>query len=121
MTVRWFSSENKKGTASFYNTNIVLSTVASIPFGYAYRVQVGMTNDKRVVIKPLDEEKVQNGGLDKYTIFQISLNKTYSRICSVDLMRKISNLLGIELSDRPIKFDTKWDDTENVLIIQTNN
>ena len=121
MPIQWFSTEEKVGTASFYSTNITLNTIASVPFEYAYRVQVGMDEDGNVVIRPLTKEKVQSGDLDEYTIQQISIKKTYSRISSTTLMKKISEALNIELSDKPNKFETTWDEVKNILTIHTGS
>lgn len=120
MQIQWFSSKEKLGSASFYSTNITLNTIASVPFEYAYRVQVGMDENRNVVIRPLTKEKVQSGDLDEYTIQQISLKKTYSRISSTMLMKKISEALNITLSDKPVKFETTWDEVENILTIHTS-
>ena len=119
MTIKWFSSKEKIGSASFYNTNITLNTIASIPFEYAYRVQVGMDEEKNVVIQPLPKDKVIRGDLDEYTLYQIAIKKTYSRISSTNLMRKISEALGVDFSGGPVKFETVWDENENILIIKT--
>ena len=120
MQIQWFSSKEKLGSASFYSTNITLNTIASVPFEYAYRVQVGMDENGNVVIRPLTKEKVQSGDLDEYTIQQISLKKTYSRISSTMLMKKISEALKIKLSEKPVKFETTWDEVENILTIHTS-
>lgn len=120
MQIQWFSSKEKLGSASFYSTNITLNTIASVPFEYAYRVQVGMDENGNVVIRPLTKEKVQSGDLDEYTIQQISLKKTYSRISSTMLMKKISEALNIALSEKPVKFETTWDEVENILTIHTS-
>ncbi|MCR5309504.1 MAG: hypothetical protein K6E21_05295 [Bacilli bacterium] len=119
MAIKWFSSKEKVGSASFYNTNITLNTIASVPFEYAYRVQVGMDEENNVVIQPLPKDKVIRGDLDEYTIYQIAIKKTYSRISSTNLMRKISESLGVEFNEKPVKFETSWDDDENILIIKT--
>lgn len=119
MNIKWFSSKEKIGSASFYNTNITLNTIASVPFEYAYRVQVGLDEKNNIVIQPLPKDKVMRGDLDEYTIYQIAIKKTYSRISSTSLMKKISEAIGIEFSSEPTKFDTIWDDNENVLIIKT--
>ena len=120
MQIQWFISKEKLGSASFYSTNITLNTIASVPFEYAYRVQVGMDENRNVVIRPLTKEKVQSGDLDEYTIQHISLKKTYSRISSTMLMKKISEALNIALSDKPVKFETTWDEVENILTIHTS-
>ena len=117
MGITWFTTKEKTGTASFYKTNITLNTVASVPFEYAYRVQVGLNEDGNIVIQPLSKERVIRGDLDEYAIQSIAIKKTYSRISSTSLMKSIGETLNVELSDNPIKFETSWDDKENILTI----
>ena len=99
--------------------HITLNTVASVPFEYAYRVQVGIDEENNVVIQPLSKDKVLRGDLDEYTIYKIAIKNTYSRISSTSLMKKIGEALGMEFNEIPIKFETCWDDNENMLIIKT--
>ena len=118
MEIKWLSAKEKEGVASFYLTNIDLNMVASVPFQYAYRVQVGIDENNNVVIKPLQKERVLTGDIDEYTLYKICMNKSYSRISSVDLMKNISNILDIKLDKKvPVKVKTRWDEVENVLII----
>ena len=93
MAIEWFSSDAKNGAASFYSTNITLNTIASVPLESAYRIQVGLDESKNV--------------------------KTYARISSTDLMRKVAKALGIVLDEKPIKYGTTWDVKENILTIHT--
>ena len=120
MAIKWFSAKEKVGTASFYTTNITLNTIASVPFQYAYRVQVGIDDDNNIVIEPLSKERVIRGDLDEYAIQKISIRNTYSRISSTSLMSRISEAIGVEFSDSPIKYETKWDEKENILTILIN-
>ena len=118
MEIKWLSAKEKEGVASFYLTNIDLNMVASVPFQYAYRVQVGIDENNNVIIKPLQKERVLTGDIDEYTLYKICMNKSYSRISSVDLMKNISSIRGIKLDKKvPVKFKTRWDESENVLII----
>jgi hypothetical protein len=119
MPITWFSLKDKTGTASFYATNITLNTTASVPFEYAYRVQVGMDEKGNIVIEPLSKERVIRADLDDYAIQIIAIKKTYSRISSTPLMKRISEALGIELNDSAQKFETTWDEKENILTIHT--
>ena len=119
MAIQWFSVKEKLGSASFYATNITLNTIASVPFEYAYRVQVGMDEHGNIVIEPLTKERVLRGDLDEYAIQQIAMKKTYSRISSTPLMKKISEALGIQLGDKPTKFETTWDEVANILTVHT--
>ena len=119
MEIKWFSTKEKTGSASFYNTNITLNTIATVPFEYAYRVQVGLDDHNNIVIQPLSKERVLRGDLDEYAIMQISIRKTYSRISSTPLMKKIGEVLGLNLSDKPLKFSTSWNEVDNILTIHT--
>lgn len=119
MGITWFSLKEKTGTASFYATNITLNTIASVPFEYAYRVQVGMDEKGNIVIQPLSKDRVIRGDLDEYAIQTIAVKKTYSRISSTSLMKHIGEALGMTFSDTPMKFETSWDDKENILTIKT--
>ncbi len=119
MPIKWLNVASKEGTASLYNTNITLNTVASVPLEYAYRVQIGFDDNNNVVIQPLNKEKVIRGDLDEYSLLKISQKKTYSRISSTRIMEQIAEHLGIVLDNEPKKFKTIWDDNENVLVILT--
>lgn len=119
MPITWFSTKEKTGSASFYSTNITLNTIATVPFEYAYRVQVGMDEKGNIVIQPLSKERVLRGDLDEYAIQQIAIKKTYSRISSTTLMKRIAESLNITLSEKPMKFETTWDEVENILTIHT--
>ena len=119
MEIKWFSAKEKTGSASFYSTNITLNTIATVPFEYAYRVQVGMDDKGNIVIQPLSKERVLRGDLDEYAVMQISIKKTYSRISSTPLMKKIADALDITLSDKPVKYNTSWNEVDNILTVHT--
>lgn len=119
MSIKWFSTKEKIGSASFYATNITLNTIASVPFEYAYRVQVGIDDNGNIVIEPLSKERVIRGDLDEYDLLTIAVKKTYSRISSTALMKRIQESLNINLKENSMKFDTKWVEKDNLLIILT--
>ncbi|HPS18789.1 MAG TPA: hypothetical protein PLR04_01485 [Bacilli bacterium] len=119
MKITWLNAKEREGVASLYATNITLNTVASVPFEYAYRVQVGIDEKGNVVIQPLSKDRVLRGDLDEYAIQKIAIKKSYSRISSTDIMKKIAGALGIALDETPRRYKTKWDDKENILTICT--
>ncbi len=119
MGITWFSAKERLGQASFYDSNITLNMIASVPFDVAYRVQVGIDDDKNIIIEPISKDRVIRGDLDEYSLLAIQMKKSYSRINSTSLMKNIASNLGLELSKTPIKFDTKWDDDNNQLIVLT--
>lgn len=119
MEIKWLNAGEREGTASFYSTNITLNTVASTPFEYAYRVQIGFDEKGNVVIMPINKDKVLRGDMDEYNLLKIAVKKTYSRISSTEIMRQIGRVLNVEFSDEPKKYKTSWDDTNNILIVYT--
>ncbi len=119
MGITWLNAKEREGVASFYSTNITLNTVASVPFEYAYRVQIGIDDQDNVVIQPLSKDRVERGDLDEYAIQKIAIKKSYSRISSTDIMKRIAQTLNITLDETPRRFKTKWDDKENILHIYT--
>lgn len=119
MGITWLNAKEREGVASFYSTNITLNTVASVPFEYAYRVQIGIDDQDNVAIQPLSKDRVERGDLDEYAIQKIAIKKSYSRISSTDIMKRIAQTLNITLDETPRRFKTKWDDKENILHIYT--
>lgn len=117
--IKWFNVKERNGVASLYNNNITLNTTAMYPLDFAYKVQVGIDDDKSILIKPLSKDVVESGVLDECCLLKLETHKSFARISSALLMKQISEELGIALSKTPIQFETKWDSVENVLVINT--
>ena len=117
--IKWFNVKERNGVASLYNNNITLNTTAMYPLDFAYKVQVGIDDDKSILIKPLSKDVVESGVLDECCLLKLETHKSFARISSALLMKQISEELGIVLSKTPIQFETKWDSVENVLVINT--
>ena len=117
--IQWFNVKDRSGVASFYPNNITLNTTAMYPFETAFKVQVGLDEDKNVVIMPLSKETVESGVLDECCLLKIEMHKSFARISSSSLLRQIAEELGLELNKKPIQFATRWDSVENVLIVDT--
>lgn len=115
--IKWFDAKERNGSASLYSNNITLNTTAMYPLDYAFRVLVGLTDDKDIVIKPVSKNEVESGTLDESRLLKLERHKSFARISSSILMRQISEVLNLELSKSAIKFETSWDDNENVLVI----
>lgn len=115
--IKWFDAKERNGSASLYSNNITLNTTAMYPLDYAFRVLVGLTDEKNIVIKPVSKNEVESGTLDESRLLKLERHKSFARISSSILMRQISEVLNLELSKSAIKFETSWDDNENVLVI----
>ena len=115
--IKWFDAKERNGTASLYVNNITLNTTAMYPLDCAFRVIVGVRDDNNIVIKPVSKNEVESGTLDESRLLKLETHKSFARISSSILMRQIAEELKIELSKNAIKFETTWDDNENVLVI----
>ena len=118
--VKWFNVKAKNGVASLYSNSITLNTTAMYPFEEAYRVQVGLDDNKNIVIQPLTRAVVESGELDESCLLKLEKNKSFARISSTTLMKQIAEAIGIELSKNAVQFETMWDAKENVLTILVN-
>ena len=116
--IKWFDAKERNGSASLYSNNITLNTTAMYPLDYAFRVLVGLTDDKNIVVKPVSKNEVESGTLDESRLLKLERHKSFARISSSILMRQISEVLNLELSKSAIKFETSRDDNENVLVIK---
>ena len=115
--IKWFNVKPRNGVATLYNNNITLNTVAMDPFEIAYKVQVGLSEEGNIIIKPLTKAFVESGKLDENSLLKIEMRKSFARIASVSLMKQISEALNITLSKSPIQYETTWDSVENILTI----
>ena len=115
--IKWFDVKEKNGTASLYSNNITLNTVAMYPLDYAFRILVGIQDDTNIIIKPVSKNEVENGELDESRLLKLERRKSFARISSSLLMRQISDELKLTLSKVPVRFETYWDNSENVLVI----
>lgn len=115
--IKWFDAKERNGTASLYSNNITLNTIAMYPLDYAFRVLVGLQDDGNIVIKPVSKNEVESGTLDESRLLKLERHKSFARISSSLLMRQISEEIDKELSKSAMKFETIWDDNENVLVI----
>ena len=118
--IKWFDAKERNGTASLYSNNITLNTIAMYPLDYAFRVLVGVQDDGNIVIKPVSKNEVESGTLDESRLLKLERHKSFARISSSLLMRQISEEIDEELSKSAMKFETIWDDNENVLVININ-
>ena len=115
--IKWFDAKERNGSATLYSNNITLNTTAMYPLDYAFRVLVGVRDDNNIVIKPVTKNEVESGTLDESRLLKLERHKSFARISSSVLMRQISEELKLELSKSATKFETSWDDDENVLVI----
>ena len=115
--IKWFNVKDRSGVASLYNNNITLNTAAMSPLDFAYKVQVGLDDNRNIIIKPLSRDVVESGILDECCLLNLETHKSFARISSTLLLKQIGEELNLTLSKTAIRFETTWDSVENILII----
>lgn len=115
--IKWFNVKDRNGVASFYSNNITLNTTAMSPLDFAYKVEVGLDEQNNLIIKPLSRDVVESGVLDECCLLNLEFHKSFARISSASLLKQIGETLNLKFSKNPIRFVTKWDSVENILII----
>jgi hypothetical protein len=119
MKITWFDAKERAGQASLTASYITLNAQASVPFAYAYKVQVGVDEKGNIVVQPLSKERVLRGDLDEYQLQDIALKKSYARICGRELMRSIAKAASLSLDNQAKAYETEWKEAENLLLIKT--
>jgi len=119
MKITWFDAKERTGQASLTANYITLNALASVPFAYAYKTQVGVDEKGNIVIQPFSKERVLRGDLDESRLQDIALKKSYSRICGRELMRSIAKAAHLTLKVQAQAYETEWKEEENLLLIKT--
>ena len=115
--IKWFNVKDRTGVATLYSNNITLNTAAMSPLDFAYKVQVGIDDNQNIIIKPLSRDVVESGVLDECCLLNLEIHKSFARISSALLLKQISEVLNLNLSKSPTRFETTWDSVENILIV----
>ena len=117
MAIEWFSTTNKEGIATLYESNITLNKNTIRNIEDAYSVMLGIDEEKKqVVIKPLNKEADQRGDIPPTHKYKITIRSSYGRIANKDFMRNIEKAFGISLAE-PKKYPTYYDEDNHLVII----
>lgn len=117
MKIIWLNKNSELGIVSFTKSNLTLNKIASTHFKDVEYVMVGLDKEeKKLYIKPIDNNLLVRGDLDKEELFKISISKTYDRISSVVLINLINEVQDVTNK----KFYSKFNEKEEMLIIDLN-
>ena len=81
--LEFFELEEKNGYVSFYENHITVNKSLMEYLNEAYRVRIAVDKEnEQVYIYPISKDYALSGELKESSLLQISLSKTYARICS---------------------------------------
>lgn len=118
MGINWFSKADKNSYATIYKTNITINKVASKFIDDAYKCQLGIDDENKIIyIKPISKQEADLGCINQDDLFNLSISKSYCRISSTDFVKVISNITDKDYSFENIKYECKYLKEENLLQI----
>ena len=118
--IKWINELEKEGIVTCYSTNMTFNSIASISLFDAYKVQVGVDDDRNIIVKPLSKDRYSLGDIDPHSCFDVANKKSYSRISSTSLMSTLGKMLNINFSSIPKKYKSIYDEENECLIIKVS-
>lgn len=118
--IKWINELEKEGIVTCYSTNMTFNSIASIPLLDAYKVQVGVDDDRNIIVKPLSKDRYSIGDIDPHSCFDVANKKSYSRISSTSLMSTLGKMLNINFSSVPKKYKSIYEEENEYLIIKVS-
>ena len=118
--MEFFDHDILNGYVSIYQRQITFNSKLLKYFEDCLKVRVGFeVENRKIYVFLLDADHVKSGEIKESSLLSVKTSKTYARISSTNLMRQISKALNIVFDDKPVKYETTWDDNQNILVIHT--
>ncbi len=120
MNFVWLKNDIAKKTITIYPTNFTLNKAACRYFEHVQYVLLGIDKEKRILaIKPISKEILEQGIYQEEDLHRISIGKSYGRISNKSLIDEIVSLYSLPIdSKQGLKYDTHYDDLQEMLLIQ---
>jgi hypothetical protein len=117
--IEFFDADIHRGSASLYSNNITFSKNLIKFFTEAFKVRVGIDKDNKAIhVYPLNKDRALSGEFQESSLINVSLSKTYARICSSALMNYICGVFGLEIGKKDfVRYNASYDDIKKAIII----
>ena len=117
--LEFFELEEKNGYVSLYENHITVnkSLMEYLKEAYRVRIAIDKQNDE-MYIYPISKDYALSGELKESSLLQISVSKTYARICSKPLLEYLSKQFNITILKKEYKrYNAKYDENKKVIIV----
>ena len=117
--LEFFELEEKNGYVSLYENHITVnkSLMEYLKEAYRVRIAIDKQNDE-MYIYPISKDYALSGELKESSLLQISVSKTYARICSKPLLEYLCKQFNISILKKEFKrFNAKYDENKKVIIV----
>ena len=118
--LEFFELEDKNGYVSLYDNHLTInkSLMEYVKEAYRARIAVDKQNNQ-IHIYPINKDYALSGELKESSLLQISISKTYARICSKPLLEYLCNNFNITIMKKEYKrFNAYYDDSKKVIIVE---
>lgn len=117
--LEFFELEEKNGYVSLYDNHITVNKSLMEYLKEAYRVRIAIDKlNNEVHIYPISKDYALSGELKESSLLQISLSKTYARICSKPLLEYLCKHFNITILKKEYKrYNARYDESKKVIII----
>lgn len=118
--LEFFELEDKNGYVSLYDNHLTINKSLMEYVKEAYRVRIAVDKqNNQIHIYPISKDYALSGELKESSLLQISISKTYARICSKPLLEYLCNNFNITIMKKEYKrFNAYYDDSKKVIIVE---
>lgn len=103
---------------TLYSNNLTLNNVAAQKFKDCRYCMLGLDREeKKIAIKIVTKEDIDLGLVPYENLHKVSLGKGYARISNKTFVKDVYDLLELEPLNEGLKFNTSFDNLNNMLVI----
>lgn len=118
MNFEWSSSDVATMTLTIYPTNITLNKAASRYFENVSYVMLGIDKEaKKIGIKPITKEDINNNIYPKDRMHRISLGSSYARICNKNFINDLAQFFNLDFEkNQNYKIQVTYDVIHSIMV-----
>ena len=117
--LEFFELEDKNGYVSLYDNHITINKSLMEYIKEAYRVRIAIDKlNNEMYIYPISKDYALSGELKESSLLQISLSKTYARVCSKPLLEYLCKQFNITILKKEYKrYNASYDESKKAIIV----
>lgn len=118
MAFEWSTNDIATMTLTIYETNLTLNKAASEYFKDVNYVLLGIDEDnKKIGIKPITKQEIDDEIYPKTQLHRISLGKSYARISNKSFVYDLCQKFGLDFSQNQCyKYRVQYDVIHSIMI-----
>lgn len=117
--LEFFEYDNYAGYVSIYEGHITFNKGLLKYFSNAYRVRLAVDKqEQKVHIYVVNKDYALSGELKEESLLNVSVSKTYARVCSRPVVNYLCNVFGLVINKQEFKrYKARYDNERKVIVI----